>query len=132
MAAFVGQVQKKKTPPQCPPTAPPADAGVLLATPTAILDPMAIDASRYLDDRSDAVQVLRSLFNAVNRHEYVRAYSYWKPNASQLLPFATFQQGYMATQSVVINTGQVQEDFGAGQLRYRVPVILIALRTHGQ
>ncbi len=31
----------------------------------------------YLDDRSTPIQVLKSYYNAINRQEYVRAYSYW-------------------------------------------------------
>ncbi len=98
-------------------------------TPTAVGDPANIDATRYLDDRSDAVQVLRSLFNAVNRKEYVRAYSYWEPGAAQPQPFAQFQQGYANTASVQLMTGAVGSDSGAGQLYYTVPVLLVAKTT---
>src|SRR5450432_751637 len=94
------------------------------ATPT--LDPIAIDTSRYVDDRSDAVAVLRSLFNAVNRREYVRAYSYWEAGAPQLAVFSQFQQGYLDTQSVLLTAGVVNIDMGAGQIYYSVPVALVS------
>src|SRR5581483_8982233 len=32
----------------------------------------------YIDDRSTATQLVRSYFNAINRREYARAYSYWE------------------------------------------------------
>lgn len=92
-----------------------------------------ISAARYLDDRSDAVQVLRSYFNAINRKEYVRAYSYWKPEAaaSLLPPFEQFVEGYAATAETQLVTGQVQSDAGAGQYYDTVPVALRVVTTSG-
>ncbi len=101
-----------------------------MGSPTPAADPTAIDASRYIDDRSGALEVLRSLFNAINRREYVRAYSYWEDNAPQLAAFADFEQGYANTQSVQLLTGNVTNDAGAGQLYYSVPVTLVAQTTN--
>lgn len=101
-------------------------------TPTP--DPASIDPSRYLDDRSDPVQVVRSLFNAINRKEYVRAYSYWQNPASstnQPPPFDQFQQGYQQTASVQLIAGTVTSDAGAGQLYYSLPVTLLSQTTSG-
>jgi hypothetical protein len=99
----------------------------LQATPTPVPDD--ITPARYLDDRSDAVQVLRSLFNAVNRKEYVRAYSYWEANAQGLPPFSQFQQGYANTAAVTLTVGTVTGNAGAGQFYYMVPVTLVATNT---
>lgn len=88
-----------------------------------------IGVSHYIDDRSDGVLVLRSLFNAINRQEYVRAYSYWEPGSPQLSPFNQFQQGYANTASVQLTTGTETADAGAGQFYYNVPVILVAKTT---
>jgi hypothetical protein len=90
-----------------------------------------ISAGRYLDDRTDGVQVIRSLFNAVNRKEFVRAYSYWEPGATGLAPFPQFEQGYAGVQSVELTTGTQTSDVGAGQLVYSVPVIVRAQTTSG-
>jgi hypothetical protein len=98
-------------------------------TPTPAPDD--ITPARYLDDRSDAVQVLRSLFNAVNRKEYVRAYSYWEANAQGLPPFSQFQQGYANTTAVTLTVGTVTGNAGAGQFYYMVPVTLVATSTRG-
>jgi hypothetical protein len=76
--------------------------------------------------------VLRSLFNAVNRREYVRAYWYWEPGAAQLAPYPRFEQGYQDTASVQLTTGTVSGDVGAGQIYYRVPVTLLARSAAGQ
>lgn len=94
-------------------------------------DPSNITSSRYLDDRSDAVQVLRSLFNAVNRQEYVRAYWYWEPGAVGLAPYSKFAQGYAGTAAVQLVTANVQSEGAAGQFYYKVPVTLIARTTGG-
>ena len=99
--------------------------------PSPVYAPGDISAQRYLDDRSDGVQVVRSLFNAVNRHEYARAYGYWEPNAAQLPPFDQFQQGYANTQSVQLTTGTPTRDQGAGQTYYRVPVTLVSQLANG-
>src|SRR5512135_3281635 len=61
----------------------------------------------YLDDRSNAYALMLSFANAINRKEYVRAFSYWEPDAVQLPEFAAFQQGYAGTQSVRISFGTV-------------------------
>lgn len=97
--------------------------------PTA--DPSDISANQYLDNRSDPVAVLRSLYNAINRHEYVRAYSYWKSTASNLPTLDQFTQGYSATAAVTIAFGTVTPDVGAGQFRYSVPTTLVAQQTDG-
>jgi hypothetical protein len=88
----------------------------------------------YLDDRSDPVSTLRSLFNAINRKEYVRAYSYWQnPGASpDVPPFPQFQQGYQDTASVDATFGSVVSNAGAGQIYYNVPVALKVQTTRGQ
>ena len=106
-------------------TCPAAAATVPPATPG---DPTAIGANRYLDDRSSAQSVVRSFYNAINRQEYVRAYSYWEPAAAatQLPPYDQFAQGYADTQGVNLTLGAVQTDAGAGQRYYRVPVVIVS------
>ena len=101
--------------------------GPLPVTPTPAAND--ISAGRYLDDRSDAVQVLRSLFNAVNRREYLRAYSYWEPGAQGLPAYAQFQQGYANTAAVTLTVGTVTGDAGAGQRYWAVPVTLVSRST---
>ncbi|MCB0178563.1 MAG: hypothetical protein KDI62_10065 [Anaerolineae bacterium] len=66
---------------------------------------------------------------AVNRHEYLRAFSYWEPNAKGLPSFDQFQQGYADTDSVQLEVGTVVTDAGAGQCYYQVPVTLVSTNT---
>ncbi len=107
---------------------PAAAATVPPATPA---DPAAIGADRYLDNRSSPESVVRSFYNAINRKEYVRAYSYWEPAAAatQLPAYPQFAQGYADTQAVNLTLGQVSGDAGAGQRYYSVPVTIVSKQT---
>jgi hypothetical protein len=87
----------------------------------------------YVDDRSTPEAVISSYYDAVNRHEYARAYSYWEPAsaATQLAPFDQFAAGYADTASVQLVTGDVGTGVGAGQLYFSVPVTLVAMLHDG-
>jgi hypothetical protein len=98
--------------------------------PSPTPDPADVSAARYLDDRSDPVQVVRSLYNAINRKEFARAYAYWQATDA-LPPFAAFEQGYAQTQSVQLTTGAAVGDPGAGQLNYAAPVAIASTMTDG-
>jgi hypothetical protein len=90
-----------------------------------------ISSAYYIDDRSSPAAVLRSLFNAINRHEYARAYGYWD-EGSEVLPFDEFEAGYAETDTVAIQTGLITSDAGAGNLFYRVPTALTVQTTGGE
>ncbi len=102
--------------------------------PVPTTDPKDITAANYLDDRSDPQVVLSSMFNAINRKEYARAYSYWQNagSSANVQPFPQFQQGYQDTASVSLILGEPKGDIGAGQIRSRVPVVLKSQSTSGQ
>ncbi|MCI0576435.1 MAG: META domain-containing protein [Chloroflexi bacterium] len=93
-------------------------------------DPLDISADNYIDNRSGPAELLRSYFNAVNRHEYVRAYTYWEEGA-EVPPFAEFEQGYANTESVELEVGQITDGVAAGNTYYDVPVLLRAQTTDG-
>lgn len=78
-------------------------------------------AEVYLDDRSGPAQLVASFVNALNRKEYLRAYSYFE-TPDKLGSFDTFAQGYANTVHVRLTTGNVTSDAGAGQLYYNVPL----------
>jgi hypothetical protein len=111
-------------PPPATTAAPPP-----AATSTAPASPQ--PAYTYLDDRSSAWSLMQSFADALDRHQYLRAYSYWEPDAAQLQPYAQFEAGYAGTQSVQITIGTVTEDAGAGQFYSIVPVVLVATTTGG-
>jgi hypothetical protein len=77
--------------------------------------------------------VLSSFYDAVNRREYARAFSYWEPEAAarELPPFDQFMLGYADTMSVDLTIGDVGTGVGAGQLYFTVPVALVSTLTDG-
>ncbi len=81
-----------------------------------------ISSANYLDERSSALNVVKSLLNAINRKEFARAYAYWQNPATAPGPFAAYQQGFSTTARVDAIFGAVQSDAGAGQLYYKVPL----------
>jgi hypothetical protein len=102
--------------------------------PSPVTNTTDLSASNYLDNRSDPLLVLSSLFNAINRKEYVRAYSYWENAGSSqnVPPFAQFQQGYQQTASVKADFGAPVSGAAAGNLYYSVPTALKVSTTTGQ
>ena len=97
--------------PAAPSTVPP------ISTPTA---------ANYIDDRSTPSQVIVSFYNAINRQEYSRAFSYYSDSATTLGSFTTFANGYQDTVSVNLVFGQISGDAGMSQVHYIIPVILKA------
>jgi len=102
-------------------------------SPNPVTDRKDTSANNYLDDRSDPTQVMRSLVNAINRKEYVRAYSYWEHVAGQanVPPFDQFAKGYAKTEKVELIVGMISGDAGAGQFYYSVPIVMIVQTTNG-
>ena len=90
-----------------------------------------IDAARYIDDRSAGEDLIHSYYNAVNRKEYARAYSYWEAGPSQLSPFAVFSAGYANTESVALLTKPGTTGAGAGQTYYAVPTVVTVSGADG-
>jgi hypothetical protein len=80
-------------------------------------------------DQSTPVDLLASFYNAINRQEYQRAYSYWEAPPS---PYDQFAQGYADTVSVqLIVQLPVYIDAGAGNLHAAIPTVLIATKPDG-
>lgn len=78
--------------------------------------------------------LIQSYYNAINRHEYERSYSYWEspgaPNGVTPL-FADFARGYANVASVAVTTGAVTADAGAENIGYQVPTVISATQTDG-
>jgi hypothetical protein len=89
----------------------------------------------FYEDRTDPAAALVSYYNAVNRREYERAYSYFEgaPNPQPALapPLAQFVQGYADTASVALAVGKFTTDAGAGNIFAAVPVAITATHTNG-
>jgi hypothetical protein len=101
-----------------------------MATNTAVPIPNPATV-KYIDDRSTPSQVIVSLYNAINRQEYLRAYNYWVDPATSLGSFNSYANGYQDTASVSLVFGQISGDAGMSQVYYTIPVILKAIARNG-
>ena len=90
----------------------------------------AADDAPYVDDRSDAAAVVRSLYSAINRHEFARAWGYYG-DTKPAKDFAAFVKGYDGTDKVDVATGAVSDDGAAGSIFYNVPVAIRATDKDG-
>lgn len=100
-----------------------------LACGLATLSSQALGQDQYVDDRSDPVSLIRSLYNAINNREYARAWSYFSaPPADSLEAYAA---GYSDTSGVELRTGVPSEEGAAGSIYYRLPVAIEAHGTDG-
>jgi hypothetical protein len=83
----------------------------------------------YSDDRSDAGAVVRSFYNAVNRHEFARAWGYFgtPPN-----DFEAFVKGYGDTAFVDVFTGRINSEGAAGSTFSQVAVAIRATDSKGE
>jgi hypothetical protein len=90
----------------------------------------------FYEDRTDPVRALLSYYNAINRKEYERAYSYFQgspdnipPDLAQ--PYQQWVQGYANTTSVTVAVGHPELGAGAGNIYASMPVVLTATHTDG-
>lgn len=100
-------------------------------TPSPRADRSTVAEPGYLDDRSDADAVIRSLYNAVNRKEYVRAWSYLRDEPDRPT-FAEFAKGYAETDRVEVKLGKATSEGAAGSIYYSVPVALRSIDAKGE
>ncbi|HUS17761.1 MAG TPA: hypothetical protein VM536_22425 [Chloroflexia bacterium] len=89
----------------------------------------------FYDNNATGVQVLKSFYNAINRKEYERAYSYFQgaptPDPAVAPPYAQFVAGYADTTSVQLAVGQETVGAAAGNLYADVPTVLFASHKDG-
>jgi hypothetical protein len=84
----------------------------------------------YSDDRSTPEALVRSLYNAINRHEYSRAYSYFsEPPAKDL---DTYAKGFANTASVKVLEGNAASEGAAGSTYFSLPVAVEATAKDGK
>ncbi|HWJ89020.1 MAG TPA: hypothetical protein VNS12_13200 [Pelagibacterium sp.] len=91
----------------------------------------------YYDDRSTAAAVIESLYNAINRQEYLRAWSYFEHPSEQTDQqalqddFEAFAAGYENTSSVRLLVGPEITEGAAGTIYYALPVAIEATNSDG-
>lgn len=110
-------------------------ASALIAFPAFAQD---MPDPAYQDDRSSPAAVVQSLYNAINREEYLRAWSYYGANAHAPAEDATatadyeaFKKGYEETKTVTLLTGEASEEGAAGSTYYYIPVAIDAANHDG-
>lgn len=84
----------------------------------------------YRDDRSDPAALVESLLNAIGRHEYARAWSYWE--TPPVGSYADFVAGYAGSTLIDHRLGPVTIEGAAGSLYGTVPVVLKAREADGR
>ncbi|MCE7030441.1 hypothetical protein [Jiella avicenniae] len=87
-------------------------------------------AEDYLDDRSTPVSLIGSLYNAIDRHEYLRAWSYFSDESGRP-DFPAFEKGYETTGGVRLKLGEPVSDGAAGSVYTSVPTVIEATGTDG-
>ncbi len=83
---------------------------------------------------NDPAALVSSYYNAVNRREYERAWSYWERTGGPNTPpasIADFVRGYANTTAVDVTTGPVRGEGAAGTIYFPVPAVLAARQTDG-
>lgn len=100
---------------------------------------MAQEVPSYQDDRSSATALIQSLYNAIDRQEYLRAWSYYAANTvasaedeAAKTDYETFKKGYADTKYVTLLTGDESEEGAAGSTYYKVPVAIDAVDNAGK
>ena len=134
---------QQPTAPTATPTSLPTTQTVPTASPTTASQTPPVhnagqvlqtDKAVFLDDRTNALTLLSSYYNAINRKEYVRAYSYWEAQSGangQPEPYAQTVQGFAATAVVQLTVGNVFGGAAAGSIYYQVPVVVNSTLTTG-
>jgi hypothetical protein len=117
-------------PPAATATPLPLDTSVPVPTATVASVPYPASADQYIDDRSTPSQVIVSFYNAIDRHEYLRAYSYWDDPSNSVGSYAAFAAGYQDTASVDLVFGPINGDPGMSQVYYTIPVVLKVTLTN--
>lgn len=97
----------------------------VVATPV-----LAQDMPEYRDDRSTPQSLIESYYNAINRHEYARAYTYYG-GSEEVGSYADFAKGFDTTASVVLLTGSVTAEGGMSKVYAGVPVAIDSIDTDG-
>lgn len=103
---------------------------VTLASLIAIAASPAFAQEAYLDNRSDPEALVQSLYNAINRDEFARAYSYFsEPPAADV---ETYAEGYADTEHVEVVIGRAAEEGAAGSVYFTLPAAIRATDASGE
>ncbi|MCK5931147.1 MAG: hypothetical protein KAG89_03165 [Fulvimarina manganoxydans] len=103
---------------------------ISVATSTLAIAATSESIPEYTDDRSSPETLIKSLYNAIDRQEYLRAWSYFTDQSGRA-DFETFASGYETTKSVRVKLGDVVSERAAGSVYSSVPTVIESLSTNG-
>ncbi len=86
----------------------------------------------YRDDRSSPTALIASYYNAINRHEYARAFTYFATDPGPGEDFESFAAGFEDTAHVDLLTGTVSSEGGMSKSWSGVPVAIDAVDNAGK
>lgn len=84
----------------------------------------------YVDDRSAPQALVRSLYNAINRKEFSRAWSYF--SVAPAVDLQSYAAGYADTAAVEVQTGSPAATTADGATVYTLPVVIKAFGADGR
>ncbi len=96
-----------------------------LALPAGVLVP----GGPYRDDRSSPEAVILSLYDAVNRQDWPRAWSYYAEGSRP--DYRRFAAGYGDTEEVSVKTGMPTWEGAVGSTWWLVPTVIEARGSDG-
>lgn len=111
--------------------AAPAEAAPEAPAPKEAAEAPNQSVPDYLDDRSTPEQLVKSYYNAINRQEYARAYSYYAEEG-HTQPFPQFQAGYENTVSVELRLGKADSEGAAGSTYWSLPLAIESKQKDGK
>ncbi len=94
-------------------------------------NPLNVDKTNFLDDRSGPIETVSSLLNALNRKEYVRAYSYYQYPSVYPGSYYPYAAGYIDTAAITPVFGTSHSVVAAGNPIYKLPLAMHVQKTDG-
>ncbi len=81
------------------------------------------DVPEYVDNRSGARELIGSYFNALNRHETARAWSYWDGGVPGM-DFSAFESRYNQVTRIRVRLGTILSEGAVGSIYTQVPLAI--------
>lgn len=91
---------------------------------------VSLGSEAYLDDRSDPSTLIASYYNALNRSEYARAWSYWHEHADAGR-YAAFFEEVVGRRWIDFAVGDAVAEGAAGSTYYTVPLAITRVDAQG-
>ena len=104
--------------------------GLLFLTISVFQASVLAQETPYLDDRSSPQTLIASYFNALNSHDFARAWLYWD-NEIEGTNFEDFVEGYTGVEAIEFKLGHPNSEGAAGSIFTQVPYAMMTLDADG-